>query len=102
MGSIAPSTAHQATLDLRPGAPLSMTNTGTHQRVAASNAARVAPGTAVAFKVGANGTAFSSTNPSYSGSAVLLSYTPIGGKVGDGLAAPVSFVVNGTITQGTS
>ena len=59
-------------------------------------------GTPVAFKLGANGTAYSATNPSYSGSVVLLNYTPIGGKVGDALMSPVSFVVNGTITEGTT
>jgi hypothetical protein len=59
-------------------------------------------GTAVAFKMGANGTAFSSTNPSYSGSVVLIDYQPIAGKVGDALAAPVQFVVSGTVTEGTS
>lgn len=59
-------------------------------------------GTAVAFKLTANGTAVSSTNPVYSGSVVLTDYAPIGGKVGDGLQAPVSFVVSGTVTEGTT
>ena len=59
-------------------------------------------GTAVAFKMGGNGTAFSATNPSYSGSVVLLAYTPLDGKVGAALMAPVSFVVQGTITEGTT
>jgi len=59
-------------------------------------------GTAVAFKLAPNGTTVSATNPAYSGSVVLISYAPIGGKVGDGLQAPVSFVVSGTVTEGTS
>lgn len=59
-------------------------------------------GTAVAFKLGDGGTVFSATNPSYSGSALAIDQTPIAGKVGDGQQNSVSFVVNGTITQGTS
>ena len=59
-------------------------------------------GTAVAFKLTANGTTVSSTNPVYSGNVVVTDYQPIAGKVGDGLQAPVTMVVSGTITQGTS
>lgn len=59
-------------------------------------------GTAVAFKLTANGTSISATNPVYSGSVVLTDYAAIAGKVGDGLQAPVSFVVSGTVTEGTS
>lgn len=59
-------------------------------------------GTAVAFKVAAAGSTISSTNPSYSGSVILADYAPISGKVGDGLASSVSFMVSGTVTRGTS
>jgi hypothetical protein len=59
-------------------------------------------GTAVAFKIADAGTVFSTTNPTYSGSALALDYTPVAGKVNDGQQAPVSLVVNGTITQGTT
>jgi hypothetical protein len=59
-------------------------------------------GTAVAFKLTANGTSVSSTNPVYSGSVLLTDYAPIAGKVGDGLQSAVSFVVSGTVTEGTS
>jgi len=60
-----------------------------------------AAGTAVAFKIADAGTSISATNPSYSGSALALTYTPVSGKVGDGQQAPLSLVVNGTIAQGT-
>jgi hypothetical protein len=59
-------------------------------------------GTAVAFKMSDGGTVISATNPSYSGSCVAIDYTPIAGKVGDGQAAQVDFVVNGVITPGTT
>ena len=59
-------------------------------------------GTAVAFKLTAGGTTVSSSNPVYSGSVVLVDYQPIAGKVGDGLQASVSFVVSGTVTEGTT
>ena len=59
-------------------------------------------GTAVAFKLTAAGTTVSATNPVYTGSVVLTSYTPIGNKVGEGAQAPVSFMVSGTVTEGTS
>ena len=59
-------------------------------------------GTPVAFKVAATGSSFSSTNPTYSGSAILLDYQPLNGKVGDGLQTQVTIPVNGTITYGTA
>lgn len=59
-------------------------------------------GTAVSFSLAPNGTVGSSTaNPVYSGSIVLNDYAPIGGKVGDGLQAPVNFVISGTVAEGT-
>ena len=59
-------------------------------------------GTAVAFKLADAGTAISATNPSYAGSVVALEQQPVAGKVGDGQQNPVTFVVSGTITQGTT
>lgn len=59
-------------------------------------------GTAVAFKLADGGTAFSATNPTYSGSCIAITQTPIAGKVGDGQQNQVDFVVCGTITPGTS
>lgn len=60
------------------------------------SAGSVFPATVMAVK----GTA-SSTNPYYSGQCIITDYPPIGGKVGDGLAASVTMVVSGTITRGT-
>lgn len=59
-------------------------------------------GTAVAFKLAANGTTITSTNPVYSGSVVMTDYQPMTGKVGDGLMVPVTFVVSGTVTEATT
>jgi hypothetical protein len=59
-------------------------------------------GTAVAFKIADAGTAFSTTNPTYSGNCVSLDQTPVAGKVGDGQQNTVAFVVDGTISQGTA
>ncbi len=64
--------------------------------------ALLAAGTAVAFKVADSGSSFSATNPTYSGSAIAISYQPISGKVGDGQQSSVNLVCNGTITAGTS
>ncbi len=58
-------------------------------------------GTAVSFRLLGNGTAPSATNPVYSGSVVLIDYSPLGGKVGVAAMAPVSFVMQGTVTEGT-
>lgn len=59
-------------------------------------------GTAVAFKIADNSSPFSVTNPTYSGSCLAIDQTPVAGKVGDGQLNATNFVVNGTITQGTS
>ncbi len=61
-----------------------------------------AGGTAVAFKIADGGTAFSLTNPTYSGSCIAITQTPVAGAVGDGQQNAVEFSVCGTITQGTS
>ena len=58
-------------------------------------------GTAVGCTIWANGTVSSSTNPWYGFQVILADYNPIDGKVGDGLASQVNFVVSGTVTRGT-
>jgi hypothetical protein len=42
------------------------------------------------------------TNPEYTGSALLESYTPISGSVGDGATASVRLVGTATLTRSTS
>lgn len=49
-----------------------------------------------------NGSATGTTNPVFSGSAVLESYTPIGGSVGDLLTASATFQCAGTLSRATS
>jgi hypothetical protein len=59
--------------------------------------------TAVAFKITDQGSGtISATNPSYSGSAVLISYTPVAGQVGAGQQAAAEFSVNGVVVAGTT
>ncbi len=59
-------------------------------------------GTAVAFKLAGNGSSISATNPAYSGSVVLVDYSPLGGKTGVAAMAPVTLVMQGTVTEGTT
>lgn len=61
-----------------------------------------AVGTQVALVIKPTSGAVSSTNPSYSGTGLLTSYTPIGNSVGDLAVAPVTFVSAGTLTRATS
>lgn len=44
----------------------------------------------------------SPTNPEYTGDAVISSYQPIGGSVGDLAVAPVTFVAAGDLTRDDS
>lgn len=46
--------------------------------------------------------AVSATNPSFSGSALLESYQPINGSVGDLNTTSVSLVANGVLTRATA
>lgn len=46
--------------------------------------------------------AVSSTNPSFSGTMLLTSYTPVTGTVGDLATATASFVPAGALTRATS
>lgn len=43
----------------------------------------------------------SATNPNFTGTGILESYTPIGGSVGDLAMAPVSILGNGVLTRAT-
>lgn len=64
--------------------------------IALFQAGSIFPATVMANKGSA-----SSTNPFYSGLALITDYPAIAGKVGDGLAASVTMVISGTITRGT-
>lgn len=44
----------------------------------------------------------STTNPGYTGNALITDYSPIGNKVGDVAAAPVKLVGTGTLARQTS
>ena len=57
-------------------------------------------GTAVAFKVAADTTA--SPLLVYSGSAIMTDYPAVDGNVGDGLSVAATFMISGTVTEGTS
>ncbi len=49
--------------------------------------------------VAANTSTASATNPVYSGTTFLLTYTPVSGAVGDAAMTPLEFVLQGTITS---
>lgn len=53
------------------------------------------------IKVTYNGSTVSATNPIFIGYCPALSYTPIGGAVGDAAMTPLNFPANGTITTAT-
>lgn len=59
-------------------------------------------GSVVPFALTEGGTAASSTNPKYSGSAFITSYPPFSGKIGDQSLAKVMFRVTGAVTRGTA
>jgi len=47
-------------------------------------------------------TTVSATNPKYTGTGLVTSYSPLGGTVGDGAMAPVSIVANTSLTRAES
>lgn len=49
-----------------------------------------------------NGSATAVTNPKFTGNAVLASYTPMGGGVGDLAMAPITLSPAGTLTRATA
>jgi len=62
-------------------------------------------GNSATLKIRKDAGAVSSTNPTYSGDAVLTDYPPIGGSVGDVHTTTASFVPGGanpTLTRSTS
>ena len=59
-------------------------------------------GSVVAIEVRGSAAAASATNPKYTGSAILETYQPVGGSVGDNLMAPVSMSGVGALTRATS
>ena len=51
------------------------------------------------IEVTANGATPSATNPLYSGNAVLSTYTPLGGGVGELSTTPANFMASGPLTR---
>ena len=54
------------------------------------------------IEVTANGATISATNPLYSGNAVLSTYTPLGGGVGELSTTPANFMASGPLTRATT
>ena len=59
-------------------------------------------GTAVTCVLKPTSGAVSSNNPSYTGSGIIGSYSPLGNSVGDLATAPVTISPAGTLTRATS
>ena len=59
-------------------------------------------GTTFSVKFSANTTAYSATNPSYSGSAILLTYSPLAGKVGAANMMTINMPSVGALVEGTT
>lgn len=59
-------------------------------------------GTVVTFVLIAGGTSVSTDTPSFSGSVLINSFTPVAGAVGDLATFSVSFPTSGAITKATS
>ena len=59
-------------------------------------------GSAVTVVLKPTSGAVAATNPSYSGSGVIGSYSPLGNSVGDLAVAPVTIAAAGTLTRATS
>ena len=58
--------------------------------------------TAISFEILPNGTAVSSTNPKYTGSLIVVDWTPVAGAVGELLTASVTWPITGAITKATA
>lgn len=61
-----------------------------------------AAGTAITVKVRPTSAAISATNPEYTGSAIIASYNPVSGSVGDFHETQVEFRAAGALTRATS
>jgi hypothetical protein len=59
-------------------------------------------GGTAAFEVIPNGTAVTSTNPKYSGTVLVTSWSPVAGAVGELLTADVTWPITGAITKATA
>ena len=59
-------------------------------------------GSQVAIKIRPTSGSISATNPEYQGTALITSYKPIAGSLGEMLKTGVSFVAAGTLTRATS
>lgn len=59
-------------------------------------------GSQVAIKLRATSGSISTTNPEYQGTALITSYKPISGSLGEMLKTSVSFTAAGTLTRATS
>lgn len=59
-------------------------------------------GTSVALVMRPDAGVVAATNPQFSGSAILASYPPLSGSVGDVHTASVSFQGNGDLTRATA
>ncbi len=57
-------------------------------------------GTSVALIIRPDSGAKAATNPEFTGNAILESYQPVGGTVGDAHIAPVTFSGNGALARG--
>lgn len=64
--------------------------------------AAFAAGTPVSVKVRPTQGAITTTNPEYSGNAIITSYNPISGSVGDLHETQVEFTAAGPLTRATS
>ena len=58
--------------------------------------------TAISFEILPNGTAVSATNPKYTGSLIVVDWTPVAGAVGELLTASVTWPITGAITKATA
>lgn len=56
-------------------------------------------GTSVAIILRPDAAAVSATNPNFTGNAILESYAPLGGNVGDMAETPVTLQADGTLTR---
>jgi len=59
-------------------------------------------GTSVALVIRADAGAVATTNPEWTGNAILTSYQPMGGSVGDAHVAPATFEGNGALARATA
>jgi hypothetical protein len=59
-------------------------------------------GTVVPIEIRGSSAAASATNPKYIGNAILETYQPVGGSVGDNLMAPISMSGVGALSRFTT